>query len=62
MPRTPAKPATPAKPKRKANTKDMTTTQTVQMPLEIPCAVHLEFKMSWLGITLTKVIKPLINA
>jgi len=61
MPRTPAKPVTPTTPRRKAKTKDLTTMQTVQMPIEIPCAVHLEFKLTWLGITLTKVTKPLIK-
>jgi hypothetical protein len=61
MPRTPARPATPARPRRKAKSKDMTTMQTVQMPLEIPCAVHLELRMTWLGITLTKVTKPLVK-
>ena len=58
MPATPAKPVTPEKPanrRRKAKTTDLT------MLPEIPCAVHLEFKLTWLGITVTKVTKPLIK-
>ena len=60
MPRTPTKPALPVRKRQtKANVKDLTT-ETLAAPREIPCAVHLELKVTWLGITLTKVTKPLV--
>jgi len=63
MPRTPVKPALPVRKRPvKAKAKDLTTETipTLALP-EIPCAVHLEVKMTWLGITVTKVTKPLIK-
>lgn len=62
MPRTPVKPALPVRKRPvKAKAKDMTT-DTIQNPAvpEVPCAVHLEVKLTWLGLTVTKVTKPLV--
>tara|TARA_R110000824_G_scaffold127980_1_gene288675 strand:- start:298 stop:486 length:189 start_codon:yes stop_codon:yes gene_type:complete len=58
------KPTAPVKPvlkrQRKANVKQLQTQQIPPALPEIPCAVHLEFKLTWFGLTLTKVTKPLV--
>ena len=54
-------PATPlaSTRKRKANVKQLQTQQQPSAMPAIPCTVHQEFKLTWFGITLTKITKPL---